>query len=70
MSAPDFVPTSRTTVRRLPQRALYDRAAVFAILDEALVCHVGFARDGQPFVIPTIFARVEDRLYVHGSAAS
>src|SRR2546422_4830562 len=70
MSAPDFTRTSRTTVRRLPPRGVYDRAAVFAILDEALVCHVGFARDGQPFVIPTIFARVEDRLYLHGSAAS
>ncbi len=70
MSAPDFTRTPRTTVRRLPQRGVYDRAAVFAILDEALVCHVGFARDGQPFVIPTIFARVEDRLYLHGSAAS
>ncbi len=70
MSAPDFTRTSRTTVRRLPQRGVYDRAAVFAILDEALVCHVGFVRDGQPFVIPTIFARVEDRLYLHGSAAS
>ncbi len=70
MSAPDFSPTPRTAVRRLPKRGVYDRAAVFAILDEALVCHVGFARDGQPFVIPTIFTRVEDRLYVHGSAAS
>ncbi len=70
MSAPDFTRTPRTTVRRLPQRGVYDRAAVFAILDEALVCHVGFARDGQPFVIPTIFARVEDRFYLHGSAAS
>jgi uncharacterized protein len=70
MSASDFAPTQRTTVRRLPKRGVYDRAAVFAILDEALVCHVGFARDGQPFVIPTIFARMEDRLYVHGSAAS
>src|SRR6266496_3394080 len=70
MSAPDFTRTPRTTVRRLPKRGVYDRAAVFAILDEALVCHVGFARDGQPFVIPTIFARVEDRLYLHGSAAS
>src|SRR2546428_8049446 len=70
MSAPDFTRTSRTTVRRLPPRGVYDRAAVFAILDEALVSHVGFVRDGQPFVIPTIFARVEDRLYLHGSAAS
>lgn len=70
MSARDFAPTPRTAVRRLPKRGVYDRAAVFAILDEALVCHVGFARDGQPFVIPTIFTRVEDWLYVHGSAAS
>jgi uncharacterized protein len=66
----DFAPTPRTTVNRLPKRAVYDRAAVAAILDEALVCHVGFAAEGQPFVIPTIFARVEDRLYLHGSAAS
>ena len=55
----DFVPTPRTTVHRLPKRGVYDRAAVAAILDEALVCHVGFATEGQPFVIPTIFARVE-----------
>jgi uncharacterized protein len=66
----DFAPTPRTTVHRLPKRGVYDRAAVAAILDEALVCHVGFAAEGQPFVIPTIFARVEDRLYLHGSAAS
>ena len=70
MSASDFAATPRTAVRRLPKRGVYDRAAVFAILDEALVCHVGFSREGQPFVIPTIFARMGDRLYVHGSAAS
>jgi nitroimidazol reductase NimA-like FMN-containing flavoprotein (pyridoxamine 5'-phosphate oxidase superfamily) len=57
-------------VRRLPKRAAYDRATIDAILDEALVCHLGFVQDGQPFVIPTLHARVGDRLYVHGSAAS
>lgn len=66
----DLQPTPRTTLRRLPQRGHFDRETVCAILDEALVCHVGFVADGQPFVIPTIHARVEDRLYVHGSAAS
>jgi len=60
----------RTTVKRLPDRAAYDRATVNAILDEALICHVGFD-DGQgPIVIPTIHARVGDTLYLHGSAAS
>jgi nitroimidazol reductase NimA-like FMN-containing flavoprotein (pyridoxamine 5'-phosphate oxidase superfamily) len=67
---PDLTPTARTTLRRLPARGHFDRETVYAILDEALVCHVGFVSDGQPFVIPTIHARVEDRLYVHGSAAS
>jgi len=66
----DFTPTQRTTVRRLPKRAAYDRATVEAILDEALHCHLGFAVDGQPYVIPTIHARAADRVYVHGSAAS
>jgi nitroimidazol reductase NimA-like FMN-containing flavoprotein (pyridoxamine 5'-phosphate oxidase superfamily) len=63
-------PSPRTTVRRHPERGRYDRAAIDAILDEALVCHVGFVVDGQPFVIPTIHARVGDRLYLHGSPAS
>lgn len=63
-------PSDRTRVRRLPDRGAYDRAVIDAILDEALMCHVGFAVDGQPFVIPTIHARVGDALYVHGSAAS
>lgn len=57
-------------VRRHPERGIYDRAAIDAILDEALVCHAGFAVDGQPFVIPTIHARVGDTLYLHGSPAS
>jgi len=62
--------TDRTTVRRLPKRASYDRATVEAILDEALICHVGFVVDGSPFVIPTIHTRVGETLYFHGSAAS
>ena len=67
----DTMPASeRTTIRRLPKRAAYDRVTIDAILDEALHCHLGFAVDGQPYVIPTIHARVADRVYVHGSAAS
>jgi nitroimidazol reductase NimA-like FMN-containing flavoprotein (pyridoxamine 5'-phosphate oxidase superfamily) len=62
--------TSRTTVRRLPQRGAYDRQTIDAILDEGFVCHVGFTVDGQPYVIPTGYARAGDCLYVHGSAAS
>jgi nitroimidazol reductase NimA-like FMN-containing flavoprotein (pyridoxamine 5'-phosphate oxidase superfamily) len=57
-------------VIREPQRAVYDRSAIDAILDEALVCHLGFEVDGQPYVIPTLHARLGDRVYVHGSAAS
>jgi nitroimidazol reductase NimA-like FMN-containing flavoprotein (pyridoxamine 5'-phosphate oxidase superfamily) len=57
-------------VKREPQRGVYDRETIDAILDEALVCHLGFAVDGQPYVIPTLHARLGDRLYVHGSAAS
>jgi nitroimidazol reductase NimA-like FMN-containing flavoprotein (pyridoxamine 5'-phosphate oxidase superfamily) len=62
--------TERTTVKRLPERGSYDRDIANAILDEALICHVGLATDGQPFVIPTIHARVGSTLYLHGSAAS
>src|ERR1700684_3286511 len=65
-----FQPTQRTQVKRLPDRGAYDSETVFKILDEALICHVGFSVDGQPFVIPTGFARVGDTLYIHGSAAS
>jgi uncharacterized protein len=65
-----FRPTERTTLKRLPKRAEYDGARVCEILDEAFICHVGFVVDGQPFVIPTGYARVADRLYVHGSSAS
>jgi hypothetical protein len=63
-------PTPRTTVRRLPDRARYDRDTVESILDEGLVCHVGFVDGGQPFVVPSAYARRGDRLIIHGSAAS
>ncbi len=66
----DFDPTPRTLVRRLPKRASYDLAVIHAILDEGLVCHVGFVHDGQPFVIPTNYARVGDDVVMHGSTAS
>ncbi len=62
--------TARTTVRRLPKRGVYDKETIYSILDEGFVCHVGFVVDGQPFVIPTGYARVGDTLYIHGSAAS
>jgi nitroimidazol reductase NimA-like FMN-containing flavoprotein (pyridoxamine 5'-phosphate oxidase superfamily) len=63
-------PSPRTEVKRLPARARYDTETVHGILDEALVCHVGFVVDGQPVVIPTIHARRGDRLYLHGSPAN
>jgi nitroimidazol reductase NimA-like FMN-containing flavoprotein (pyridoxamine 5'-phosphate oxidase superfamily) len=66
----EFKRTDRTQVRRLPDRGAYDSETVFRILDEGFFCHVGFAVDGQPFVIPTGYARVGDTLYLHGSAAS
>ena len=62
--------SSRATVRRHPERGVYDRGTIDAIIDEALFCHVGFTVDGQPYVIPTIHARVGDILYLHGSPAS
>jgi nitroimidazol reductase NimA-like FMN-containing flavoprotein (pyridoxamine 5'-phosphate oxidase superfamily) len=63
-------PSKRTRVVREPQRGVYERDACYAILDDALLCHVGFEVERQPFVIPTMFARVGDRIYFHGSAAS
>jgi uncharacterized protein len=66
----ELTKTARTTVRRLPQRGSYDRDLVYSILDEARVCHVGFSVDGQPWVIPTIHARVDDVLYLHGASAN
>ena len=62
--------SERTRLRRRAERGRYDRETVHAILDEALVCHVGFSVEGQPYVIPTTYARVWDLLYVHGAAAN
>jgi uncharacterized protein len=62
--------TQRTKIKRLPQRGDYDRDLIYSILDEGLICHVGFSVEGQPFVIPTAYGRVGDRLYIHGSPAS
>jgi len=63
-------PSERVRLRRVHEKAAYDRDAVQAILDEALVAHVGFAHEGQPFVIPTLQARLGEEVYVHGSSAS
>jgi uncharacterized protein len=52
------------------ERGSYERATVNAILDEALICHVGFVADGQPFVLPTTHARIDEQLYLHGAAAN
>ena len=68
--AEPFSPTPRTRVTREPERAVYDRAAAYQILDEGFICHVGFVADNQPFVIPTGYGRSGDNLYIHGSAAS
>jgi nitroimidazol reductase NimA-like FMN-containing flavoprotein (pyridoxamine 5'-phosphate oxidase superfamily) len=65
-----FPPTKQTQVQRLPDRGRYDAETIHAILDAGFVCHVGFVVDGQPFVIPTNYARDGERLYLHGSSAS
>ena len=65
-----FTPTERTRVVREPHRGAYDRETIYKILDEGFVCHVGFSTADQPFVIPTLYARVGDAIYFHGSAAS
>jgi len=64
------MPTPRTRVVREAERGVYDRETAYRILDEGFLCHVGFVADGQPFVIPTSYGRKDDRLYIHGSAAS
>ena len=67
---PNCTKTDRTKLRRLPKRGAYDRELIDAILDEAPICHLGLVDGGQPFVIPTIHARVGDELLLHGSSAS
>ncbi|RXS67150.1 pyridoxamine 5'-phosphate oxidase family protein [Streptomyces sp. TM32] len=65
-----YEPTERTTPTRARQRATYDQETVHAILDEGYVCHLGFVRDGSPVVLPTLYGRVGERLYLHGSTGS
>ncbi|MEU9030062.1 pyridoxamine 5'-phosphate oxidase family protein [Streptomyces sp. NPDC048383] len=65
-----YEPTDRTVPSRSRDRARYDRETVYSILDQAYVCHLGFIRDGAPVVLPTLFGRVGDTLYVHGSTGS
>jgi nitroimidazol reductase NimA-like FMN-containing flavoprotein (pyridoxamine 5'-phosphate oxidase superfamily) len=70
MTADPFETDRRNRVVRHPERGHYDREAVYAILDEALICHAGFVQGGQPFVIPTLHARVGNRLLLHGASTS
>ncbi|MFI8966878.1 pyridoxamine 5'-phosphate oxidase family protein [Streptomyces sp. NPDC053493] len=65
-----YEPTERTVPTRSRERASYDRALVHSILDETYLCHLGFVRDGAPVVLPTLYARVGEHLYVHGSTGS
>ncbi|MER5653524.1 pyridoxamine 5'-phosphate oxidase family protein [Streptomyces sp. NPDC002131] len=65
-----YTPTDRTVPTRSKERAAYDHEMVHAILDEGYVCHLGFVRDGAPVVLPTLYARAGERLYVHGSTGS
>ncbi|MDQ1404949.1 MAG: uncharacterized protein QOG55_578 [Acidobacteriaceae bacterium] len=66
----EFTATDRTKARRHPERGTYDRDTIYSILDEAFVCHLGFIVDGAPFVVPTNYVRVGDKLFLHGSTAS
>jgi nitroimidazol reductase NimA-like FMN-containing flavoprotein (pyridoxamine 5'-phosphate oxidase superfamily) len=66
----EFTATDKTKVRRHPERGTYDRETIYRILDEAFVCHAGFIVDGVPYVVPTNYVRVGDKLFLHGSTAS
>ena len=65
-----LTPTQRSQIKRKAKRGNYETQVIYDILDEALICHVGFTTNNQPFVIPTAYGRVEDKLYIHGSPAS
>jgi nitroimidazol reductase NimA-like FMN-containing flavoprotein (pyridoxamine 5'-phosphate oxidase superfamily) len=65
-----FPKTARNKVKRLPERGRYDAATIYPIVDAALICHVGFALDGQPYVIPTLYARQADTILLHGAKGS
>ncbi len=65
-----FPITAKTEITRLPKRGNYEKATVYSILDEALVCTISYVREGEPFQIPTGFCRIDDYLYIHGSVGS
>ena len=65
-----FAPTQRSQIKRIPKRGNYETQVIYDILDEALICHIGFTANNQPFVIPTAYGRIDDKLYIHGSPAS
>ncbi len=65
-----FPRTDQNRINRLPKRGHYDRETIYQILDEALICHVGFVEKGQPYVIPINFARIDDTIVLHGAKAS
>jgi nitroimidazol reductase NimA-like FMN-containing flavoprotein (pyridoxamine 5'-phosphate oxidase superfamily) len=65
-----FSITHRNEIKRLPERAHYEESTIYSIIDEALYCHVGFIQENQPFVIPTLYARMEDNIILHGSKIS
>lgn len=67
---PQFTKTAKNRIKRFPQRGHYEQETIYRILDEALICHVGFVENGQPYVIPINFARMEDRVVMHGAIAS
>ena len=69
-ASPTLAVTDRTRLRRRPGRGVFDRAEIYRILDDGFVCHVAFVADGQPFAMPTGYARVGDALFLHGAAAS
>lgn len=66
----DFPKSELNTVKRLPKRGAYDKETIYAIVDEALICHVGFAVEGEPFAMPTIHTRIGDTIYLHGAVAN
>ncbi|HEY6660039.1 MAG TPA: GNAT family N-acetyltransferase [Pyrinomonadaceae bacterium] len=70
MASNTITPTARTTLKRLPKRGVFERQRIYEILDEGFVCHLGFSIDQRPFVIPTAYGRLDDTLFIHGSAAS
>jgi len=65
-----FAVTEKNRVKRVPQRGHYDTDTIYGILDDAMLCHIGFIQDGQPFVIPTLYARKDDQLLMHGASTS